>query len=148
MSYSKEEALLAIAAKDKVEQNLASLPLCPPSRHAAFAVIMAALVAVPALPLYLRFIALALIFISIFLIVQWDKRRLGVFINGYRRGKTRMVAFPMLVIILGLYFGSNYVSFSHRQPVIILALAAVAFLIGYLGSTLWQRVFVSELNVG
>lgn len=148
MLYSKEEALLALAAKDKVEHNLASLPLCPPLRHAAFAATMAALVAVPVLPIPLRFIALALIFISIFLIVQWDKRRLGMFINGYRRGKTRMVTFPMLVLILGMYFGSYYISLSQRHPVTILALAAVAFLIGYLGSTLWQRVFVSELNVG
>ena len=148
MPYSREEALLALAAKDKVEQNLASLPLCPPLRHAAFAATVAALVAVPVLPVHSRFIALALIFISIFLIVRWDKRRLGVFINGYRRGKTRMVTFPMLVLILGLYLGSYYVSLSQKQPVIILALAAVAFLIGYLGSTLWQSVFVSELNAG
>ena len=148
MSYSKEEALLALAAKGKVEQNLASLPLCPPLRHAAFAATMAALVAVPIFSLQMRFIALAFIFASIFLIVRWDKRRLGVFINGYRRGKTRMVTFPLLALILGLYFTSYYVSLSHRKPVIILALAATAFLICYLGSTLWQRVFVSELNAG
>lgn len=109
---------------------------------------MAALVAVPIFSLQMRFIALALIFASIFLIVRWDKRRLGVFINGYRRGKTRMVTFPMLALILGLYFASYYVSLSHGKPVIILALAATTFLIGYLGSTLWQRVFVSELNAG
>ncbi len=148
MSYSKEEALLALAAKDKVEQNLANLPLCPPIRHAAFAATVAALVAVPILPLHLRFVGLALIFLSIFLIVRWDKRRLGVFINGYRRGKTRRITFPMLALILCLYLGSYYVSLTQRQPVIILGLAAVAFLIGYLGSTLWQRVFVSELNAG
>lgn len=148
MSYSKEEALLALAAKGTVEQNLANLPLCPPSRHAAFAATMATLVAVPIFPLYMRFIVLAFIFASIFLMVRWDKRRLGVFINGYRRGKTRMVTFPMLVLILGLYFASYYVSLSHRDPVIILALAATAFLIGYLGSRLWQRVFISELNAG
>jgi hypothetical protein len=96
----------------------------------------------------MRFIALVFIFTSIFLIVQWDKRRLGVFIKGYRRGKTRMVAFHMLVVILGLYFASYYVSLSQRSHVIILALAAIAFLVAYLGSTLWQRVFVSELNAG
>lgn len=148
MSYSKEEALLALAAKGKVEQNLANLALCPPLRHAAFAATMAALVAVPIFPLHMRFIALAVIFASIFLIVRWDKRRLGVFINGYRRGKTRMVTFPMLALILGLDFGSYYVSFLPGKSVLILALAATAFLIGYLGSTLWQRVFISELNVG
>lgn len=148
MSYSKEEAVLALDAKGEVQRNLANLPLCPPLRHAAFAVTVAALVAVPIFSLHTRFIALAVIFASIFLIVRWDKRRLGVFINGYRRGKTRMVTFPMLALILGLYFASYYVLLSKREPVIILALAATAFLVGYLGSTLWQRVFISELNAG
>ncbi|MGC1784301.1 MAG: hypothetical protein WA708_17395 [Acidobacteriaceae bacterium] len=137
---------MALAAKGEVEQNLASLSYCPPSRHAAFAAIVAALVGTPVLPLQMRFVALALIFTSIFLVVQWDKRRLGVFINGYRRGKTRMIAFPLIVIILGLYFASYYFSISQKEPGISIALAAVAFLIAYLGSMLWQRVFVSELS--
>lgn len=146
MSTPKEEALQALAAKGDVEQNLANLSLCPPLRHAAFAAVIATLVGTPALPLPMRFVALALIFTSIYLIVQWDKRRLGVFINGYRRGKTRMVTFPMLVLILGLYFASYYFSISHKEPGISLALAALAFIIGYLGSTLWQRIFLSELS--
>ena len=146
MSTIKEEALLALAAKGEVEQNLASLSHCPPSRHAAFALIVAALVATPVLALQMRFVALALIFAGIFLVVQWDKRRLGVFINGYRRGKTRMIAFPMVGIILGLYFASYYFSISQKEPGISIALAAVAFLIAYLGSMLWQRVFVRELS--
>jgi hypothetical protein len=146
MPTLKEEALLALAAKGEVEQNLASLSLCPPLRHAAFAAPMATLVGTPALPLLMRFVAYAMIFTGIYLIVQWDKRRLGVFINGYRRGKTRVVTFSMLVLILGLYFASYYFSISHKEPGISLALAAVAFIIGYLGSTLWQRIFVSELS--
>ena len=146
MSTIKEEAILALAAKGEVEQNLASLALCPPLRHAAFAAIVAALVATPTLPLRMRFVALALIFAGIFLIVQWDKRRLGVFINGYRRGKTRMIAFSLVAIILGLYSASYYFSMSQKEPGISIALAAVAFLIAYVGSMLWQRVFVSELS--
>jgi hypothetical protein len=146
MSTLKEEALLALAAKGEVEQNLASLSVCPPLRHAAFAAIVATLVGTPALPVLMRLVAFAVIFTGIYLIVQWDKRRLGVFINGYRRGKTRMVTFPMLVLIVGLYFASCYYSTSYKAPGISLALAAVAFIIGYLGSTLWQRIFVSELS--
>jgi hypothetical protein len=148
MSTMKQEALLALAAKGEVEQNLASLTRCPPSRHAAFAAIMAALVATPALPLRLRFVALALILTSILLVAQWDRRRLGVFINGYRRGKTRWVAFPLLVLILGLYLTSLHFAIFHNGSGICLALAAVTFVIGYIGSTLWQRVFVSELHAG
>jgi hypothetical protein len=61
---------------------------------------------------------------------------------------TPRVTFPLLVFILSLYFSSFYFSISQIEPAIALALAGIAFLISYLGSTLWQRVFVSELNAG
>lgn len=146
MPTTKEEALTALAAKVEVEQNLAKLPLSPPLRHAVFAAVLATVVGIPVLPQPMRFVALALIFAGMYLIVQWDKRRLGVFINRNRRGRTRMVTFFMLVLILGLLFASYYFSIFRKEPGVSLALAALAFIIGYLGSTLWQRVFVSELS--
>jgi hypothetical protein len=148
VSSSNEEALLALAAKGQVERNLASLSLCPPLRHAAFAATVAALVTLPVVPLPFRLAAIPFVFMSIFLIVRWDKRRLGVFIKGYRRGKTRIITFLMLVLVLGSSSASDYFLSSHEIPAVSLALAAITFLIGYLGSLLWQRVFVSELDAG
>ncbi|HEX7851071.1 MAG TPA: hypothetical protein VF485_15180 [Sphingomonas sp.] len=133
-------------AKGAAEQDLARLALCPPWRHAAFAAVMATLVATPAVPMPLRFMVIALIFVAIALIVQSDRRRLGVFVNGYRRGKTRMVTFPMLALILMLYAASCYAALDRGRPMISLALAAVSFMIGYIGSVIWQRVFVRELG--
>jgi hypothetical protein len=142
----RDEASRALAAKGAAEQNLARLALCPPWRHAAFAAIMAALVAAPAVSVPVRFAVLAAIFVAIGLIVRSDRRRLGVFINGYRRGKTRLVTFPMLVAILSLYVASYYFGDTEGRPAISLALGVVAFGIGYVGSTIWQRVFVRELG--
>jgi hypothetical protein len=133
-------------AKGAAEQDLARLALCPPWRHAAFAAVMATLVATPAVPIPLRYVAIALIFVAIALIVQSDRRRLGVFVNGYRRGKTRLVTFPMLALILLLYAASCYAALDRGMPAISLALAAASFVIGYIGSVIWQRVFVRELG--
>lgn len=146
MTTFEEQARLALMAKGAAEQDLARLALCPPWRHAAFAAVMATLVATPAVPMPMRFVVMGLIFVAIALIIQSDRRRLGVFVNGYRRGKTRLVTFPMLAVILGLYFASFYLVETRHQPAISLALAAVSFGIGYLGSVLWQRVFVRELG--
>lgn len=146
MTTFEEQARLALMAKGAAEQDLARLAACPPWRHAAFAEIMAALVATPAVPLALRFVVLALIFVAIVLIVQSDRRRLGVFVNGYRRGKTRLVTFPMLALILLLYAASCYFALDRGQPMVSLALALGSFVIGYIGSTIWQRVFVRELG--
>jgi hypothetical protein len=146
MKTMEDEARAALAAKGAAEQNLAQLSLCPPWRHAAFAAVMAALVVTPVFPLPLRFGVLALVFVAIALIVQSDRRRLGVFINGYRRGKTRLVTFPMLAVILALDFASFHFGVTRHQPAISVALAAAAFAFAWVGSVLWQRVFVRELG--
>ena len=146
MSLTREDALIALQAKNQAERHLAQLPLCPPARHAAFAAVMAMLVVSPAIPMPMRFAAVAVALASIVLIVQWDKRRLGVFINGYRRGKTRLVVTPLLVIAMALYLASSYFAEFHGRPYVSLALAAVAFAVAYIGSTIWQRVFVRELG--
>lgn len=142
----QDEARAALDAKSSAEQNLARLALCPRWRHAAFGACEAALVATPALILPLRFAVLAVTMVGVALIVRSDKRRLGVFINGYRRGKTRLVTFPMLALIMLLYFASCYYGLARSEPSISLALAGVAFITGWMGSVLWQRVFVRELG--
>lgn len=146
MTTIEEQARIALMAKGAAEQDLARLAACPPWRHAAFAAIMATLVATPAAPLAVRFGLLAIILVAIGLIVQSDRRRLGVFVNGYRRGRTRLVAFPMLAVILLLYAASCWFALDRGQPAISLALAAASFVVGYIGSAIWQRVFVRELG--
>ena len=147
MTTIEEQARIALMAKGAAEQDLARLAVCPPWRHAAFATMMAALVATPAIPLAARFAVLATIFVSIVLILQSDRRRLGVFVNGYRRGKTRLVTFPMLAVILSLYAASCWFGLDQGRPDVSLLLAAVSFAIGYVGSVIWQRVLVRELGV-
>lgn len=142
----KEEAQLALAAKGAAEKDLARLATCPPWRHAAFAATEAALVLTPALVLTARYVVLALALVGMGAIYVSEKRRLGVFINGYRRGRTRRVTFPLLAAILGLYVASVYFGLMAGRPAVSVALALVTFVVGYAGSVLWQRVFVRELG--
>lgn len=146
MTTIQDEARFALDAKRAAEHNLATLSLCPPWRHAAFAGLEATLVASPGVSLPLRFLMLALFVVGIVLIVRSDRRRLGVFINGYRRGKTRLVALPLMVLMLGLYLTSVYFGLSRGQPLVCFALALLTFGMAYVGSILWQRVFVRELG--
>jgi len=141
-----DDARFALAAKSAAEQNLANLSLCPPWRHAAFAGLMASLIAASAVPIPARFAIFALMFVAGGLIYRADRRRLGVFINGYRRGKTRVVALSVLAPILVLHAASTYFGVERHQPAICLILAAVAFVIAYQGSVIWQRVFRLELG--
>lgn len=146
MTTMEQEAHLALAAKVEAEQRIARLATCPPWRHAAFGGVMAALVVAQAVPLPLRFGLFALTFVAILLIVRSDRRRLGVFINGYRRGRTRLVTFPLLVIATALYAASVYWGVARDRPAVSVALGIVTFAVCYAGSVLWQRVFVRELG--
>jgi hypothetical protein len=146
MTDFEMEAQQALSAKGDIERQLASAAVCPPWRHVAFAALMAALVAAPALEMPLRMAALILILVAVALIVRSDRKRLGMFINGYRRGRTLYVTLPMLAINLALYAASFHFAREIGEAWPSLALAAIAFAVSLIGSILWQRVFRSELG--
>jgi hypothetical protein len=141
----QEEARVALAAKGLAERHVARVADCPPWRHAAFGLVMAALVASPALPLPLRFAVLVLVLLAIAAIVASDRRRTGMFVNGYRRGKTLVVSIVTLVVVTGLFMVSARAGDAGdvRTP---LLLSAVAFVVAIASSIIWQRVFVAELG--
>ena len=142
-----EEAQAALAGVRSAEGRLAGkVAQCPPWRHAAFGGVLAILIGSIAISTQAQIVGTVIVLALIVLIVQSDRRRYGVFVNGYRRGKTRMVAFPMLAVILILYAASCYAALDRGLPAISLALAAASFAIGYIGSMIWQRVFVRELG--
>jgi len=128
--------------------RLAAAADCPPERHLAFAGLLGGLVASPALPTNWTLIAEGVILLAIVLVVRWDRRRTGMFINGYRTGRTRPVTFAMLAVFLVLYSASTWLSRSlgiHWAPLPLGALAGAA---GYYASVLWQRTFSREMGVG
>ncbi len=146
MNMERSEALTALDAKRQAEAQLARAATCPPWRHAVFGLLMGGLVAAPAVPLPARFAVLIAILAAVPIIIHSDRKRMGMFINGYRRGKTRLVAFGILAVELGLYGVGLYLGDTMHDRLIPLLLGLVGFVIGVAGSKLWQRVFVSELG--
>jgi hypothetical protein len=140
------EALSALDAKRQAEAQMAKAATCPPWRHALFGLLMGALVASPAFDLPIRMLILVLILCCIPVIVHSDRKRMGMFINGYRRGKTRIVAIAILLVELSLYAVGVVRGLDHHDHVTPLLLGVAAVLIGIAGSMLWQRVFVREMG--
>lgn len=140
------EARSALEAKQYAEAQMARAANCPPWRHALFGLLMGGLVASPAFDTPIRFAILAVILCSIPLIIRSDRKRMGMFINGYRRGKTRLVAFGVLAVELSLYAVSVYYGLDLGDHLTPLLLGLAGVLIGIAGSLLWQRVFVREMG--
>jgi len=144
---SSTDAAKALAAMHASQARLAAAANCPPERHLAFAGLLGGLVATPALPTTWTLVAEGVILLGIALVVRWDRRRTGMFINGYRTGRTRPVTFAMLAAFLLLYSASTWLSRSlgiHRAP---LPLGALTAAVGYYASVLWQRTFRREMGL-
>lgn len=140
------EAQSALDAKRQAEAQIARAASCPPWRHAVFGVMMGGLIATPAVPLPARFAILVALLAAIPIIVQSDRKRTGMFINGYRRGKTRMVVAGILAVELGMYAISCVRALGYGDRVTPLLLGVAGVVIGTIGSIMWQRVFVRELG--
>jgi hypothetical protein len=148
MNPTSTDAAEALAAMQASQARLAAAANCPPERHLAFAGLLGSLVATPALPMTWSLLAEGLVLLGIGLVVRWDRRRTGMFINGYRPGRTRPVTFGMLAIFLLLYSTSFWLSRGldiHWAPV---PLGLVTAGVGYYASILWQRTFRREMGLG
>jgi uncharacterized membrane protein len=140
------DALSALDAKRTAEAQMAKAATCPPWRHALFGLLMGALIATPAFEFPIRMAILVVILCCIPIIIQSDRKRMGMFINGYRRGKTRIVAFGILAVELSLYAVSVIRGLDHNDHITPLLLGVAGVVIGTIGSILWQRVFVREMT--
>lgn len=139
------EAHEALAQIHASRTQLARVAHCPPARHLAFAALEAGLVLSPLAAPY-QLLAMAPLLLGLVLILRWDRRRLGMFINGYRRGRTRRVMAAFLPMILALYGASVYFVFAKQAIWPSLLLGVVAFGVATWMSVVWQRVFVRELE--
>jgi hypothetical protein len=147
MTMTYEEARAALDAKTLAERDLARIATCPPWRHAAFAAIETALVASPLTAGIGQLVIFVAIIVGVLLIVRSDRRRLGVFVNGYRRGRTRRVVVPLVLAMLGLFMLSSVAALIWHRPLVSILCAAITFPACYFGSVIWQRVFRRELGL-
>ena len=140
-----DEARAALAAKDDSHRELAAAATYPQWRHAIFGLLMGGMTLAPALSSTGRILMLVALLCTVPLIVQSDRKRSGMFISGYRRGKTLYVTFAIIALemILTMFAVYRAVEFDDRLTAVLLH--PVAFAVGWIGSLIWQRVFIAEM---
>lgn len=146
MDVDPGEAAQALEAMRQSRERLAQAADCPPARHVVFGLLMGGLVACQAAPPVWTLICEAVLMAGVGLVYLWDRRRTGMFINGYRAGRTRAVTAVVLLLVLGL--GALGVWLKHGRGLVWgpLACGAAAAVLATFGSVLWQRVYVRELK--
>lgn len=142
----RTEAADALDAMQASRVKLAAAAECPPERHAAFAAMYGILTASQALPTGWVLGVEAVIVLSVIAVVAWDRRRTGMFINGYRRGRTRKVTMAMLAVFLPLYTLGAFLKHFRGVDWAPVACGIVVTIAAYSLSRLWQRVFTAEMR--
>jgi hypothetical protein len=143
---SPAEARAALESVGATRAQIAAMGLCPPWRHAAFGAVMGLLILGLGYPLTIQVAILCLAMGLMVVIVVHDRRRYGMFINGYRRGATRPVTAALLVAMLSLIVVQIRLREQGVEAWVPVAVASVAFAVAVAGSVWWARVFRRELG--
>ena len=146
MQPSSTEAAEALAAMRASQARLAQAADCPPERHLAFAALMGGIIATPALPFPYAILAEGVLLLGVALVIRWDRRRTGMFINGYRAGPTRPITFSMLAFALSTMALCDWLMFSRGVSWAPLVGGAVVTVVGYFASSIWQRIYLRDLR--
>ncbi|MGA0600400.1 hypothetical protein ACO2Q3_06805 [Caulobacter sp. KR2-114] len=146
MSLSSAEATEALEALRRSRAELAAAANCPPARHLAFAGLLGGLIAGQAAPLPWPLFVEALMLAGVALVVIWDRRRTGMFINGYRAGRTRPLTFTLLGLTLGLLALALWLRDALGIVWAPIGCGAVASVLAYFASAWWQRIYRRELE--
>ena len=145
----RDEARAALDGKDDITRKYATEgPEYPAWRYAAFGLMMALIVLSQGFGSALK----AALFLTAMAMLVWmlrdDRRRYGVFVNGYRKGRTlpltiALVGFLLLAMGAELYAYANDWTIAPK-----LAIAGAVFAVATLASVWWNRIYERELLEG
>lgn len=143
------EAQAALDSMAEAQRELAeSGPKYPLWRHAAFAAVMATLVLGQGFDQPWQLLMLVFPMAAVAWLVADDRKRYGVFVNGYRKGRTLPVTLALVALMLGAMGGEIYARFNDVGLGVKLGIAGFAFVVALLMSLWWTRIYDRELLDG
>lgn len=140
------EARAALDSMSDAKRALAqSGPKYPLWRHAAFAAVMATLVLGQGFGFPWQLPMLIVPLLAIAWLVADDRKRYGLFVNGYRKGRTLPLTLVLVALMLGAMGGEIYARANDLGIGVKLGIAGFAFVVALTMSLWWTRVFDREL---
>lgn len=144
-----DSARAALDTVARTRQEMATkLGNCPPIRHVMFGALFAVLIGTIAISTSAQIMGCAAVIVGVLAIKRWDERRMGVFINGYRKGRTLPVTLGFVGLMILLVAAAMHMRIEGFADASKAGLAAIAFVLGVAFSIVWMRVFRKELRAG
>lgn len=147
-SVDPEEAARQLAGLQRSNVEMARRAVAPWWYHPALGGLAGGLIAVQAAPTGFRAAYFALFAVGLILLVQAYRKKTGVWVSGWRAGRTRWVTAVLAALTLGVSLAAIYAAREWGQPGAYLiggALLAVAFTIA---GPLWEVAFRRDLADG
>ncbi len=146
MSTEAEEAAAALAAMQGSRERLAAVSASPPLRHLAFAALLGAMVAAQAAPGSAPIFIETMLILGVVGLVTWDRKRTGMFVSGYRAGKTLPLTIGLVVFAVADALASIWLKDSHGIGWAPLAGGLIGAVVAFVVSLVWERVWLGELR--
>ena len=147
MTLDPSHAAEALATAERSRRRFAlEQAHWPWSRHAVFGALIGGLAAAQAIPApYSTCAALALIVVAA-RVAAADRRRRGVFVSGWRYGRTLWVTAPVAVVAVALTVVGLWLSRERGFAWGPVAIGAALLPAGTLASKLWEQIYRRELQ--
>ena len=143
-----ENARASIDDVRSVRRDLAERADCPPAWRLTAAILCGANCAAQSAP---TFIALSLqlcCFAAILAMALIARKRMGFFVNGFRKGSTRKVAVALLVVVESIYLSSVWLKYEQHVLWAPLVGGAILVPIVLYAMKRWQSAYRSEYGSG
>jgi hypothetical protein len=145
-SISETERQDALRLMASANQSMAERVQPPARYHLALGLMVGGVVALREGPLLWTLAALPLYGVGLMMLVRVKRDRMGMFVNGYRRGRTRWVAIGALTLFLSIMLLAAYAEIELRiWGAYLIAGAAIAAIFTVAGP-LWLRAYRRDLG--
>jgi hypothetical protein len=143
-----EDALRMLAEVEAANTDLAERAKAPTWYHPALGLLMGGMVAAQGLPIVGK-IACYLVFAAgLSLLMRAYKRHTGMWINGYRAGRTRWVAIGLAAIATLCMLIAVWLERERGLIYAPLAFGAIVAVIVTIGGFVWEAAFRADLRDG
>lgn len=143
-----EDTLRMLAEVEAAGADLAERARAPTWYHPALGLLMGGLAAVQAAPLVWQYAYFPVFGIGVWLLVKAYIRKTGMWIYGYRAGRTRIVAVGLAAFTgLTMLTSAWLFHFKHLTAAPLVASAAIA-VVATIAGFVWEAAFRADLRDG
>jgi hypothetical protein len=137
-----------LAEVETANAELAQRARAPLWYHPALGLLMGGLAAVAGQPTPVILAYEAVMLVGLWLLVQAYKRRTGMWVSGYRKGRTRWVAFSLAAACAAVTILSLWLRRAHDIAWAPYVGGMVIFVLATAGGLLWEAAFRRDLRDG